>query len=168
MTVSCIPRDKAVFLLLSDEGPFTKYILCFLEAVTKEHATLAKELLTPLFHYVCPGNATFCSADVGVDMCIFLAYVLELPEGEHLINSVRVRYRRGHFCFVFLPCSIFFSISSRLDFSFYYIVILELCLCCPYHNNSGHKPGLMSVSIPSVPYERNARLLLYAASFSSN
>ena len=78
---------------------------------------------------------------------------------------MRVRYRQdhSHFCFVFLPCSIFFSISSRFDFSIYYIVILELCFCCLYHNNSGHYPGLMPVSIPSVPYERNAPLLLCAA-----
>ena len=52
---------------------------------------------------------------------------------------------RGHsyFCFFFLPISSFFLISPRLDFSFYNVVIPELCFL--FYNNRGHYTGLILV-----------------------
>ena len=55
---------------------------------------------------------------------------------------------RGHsyFCFFFLASSGFFLISPRLDFSFYNVVIPELCFL--FYNNRGHYTGLILVCIP--------------------
>ena len=62
---------------------------------------------------------------------------------------------RGHsyFCFFFLPSSSFFLISPRLDFSFYNVVIPELCFL--FYNNRGHYTGLILVCIPFSVFERN-------------
>ena len=62
---------------------------------------------------------------------------------------------RGHsyFCFFFLPSSSFFLISPRLDFSFYDVVIPELCFL--FYNNRGHYTGLILVCIPFSVFERN-------------
>ena len=62
---------------------------------------------------------------------------------------------RGHsyFCFFFLPSSRFFLISPRLDFSFYNVVIPELCFL--FYNNRGHYTGLILVCIPFSVFERN-------------
>ena len=45
--------------------------------------------------------------------------------------------------FFFLPCSSFFLISPRLDFSFYNVVIPELYFL--FYNNRGHYTGLILV-----------------------
>ena len=48
--------------------------------------------------------------------------------------------------FFSLPSSSFFLISPRLDFSFYNVVIPELCFL--FYNNRGHYTGLILVCIP--------------------
>ena len=57
------------------------------------------------------------------------------------------------FVFFFLPSSSFFLISPRLDFSFYNVVIPELCFL--FYNNRGHYTGLILVCIPFSVLERN-------------
>ena len=67
------------------------------------------------------------------------------PAPSGAFPLVRVRCRPGALLllFFFLPISRFFLISPRLDFSFYNIVIPELCFL--FYNNRGHYTGLILV-----------------------
>ena len=77
------------------------------------------------------------------------------PAPSGAFPLVRVRCRPGALLllFFFLPSSSFFLISPRLDFSFYNVVIPELCFL--FYNNRGHYTGLILVCIPFSVFERN-------------
>ena len=77
------------------------------------------------------------------------------PAPSGAFPLVRVRCRPGALLllFFFLPSSSFFLISARLDFSFYDVVIPELCFL--FYNNRGHYTGLILVCIPFSVFERN-------------
>ena len=77
------------------------------------------------------------------------------PAPSGAFPLVRVRCRPGALLllFFFLPSSSFFLISPRLDFSFYNVVIPELCFL--FYNNRGHYTGLILVCIPFPVFERN-------------
>ena len=71
------------------------------------------------------------------------------PAPSGAFPLVRVRCRPGALLLLFffsLPSSSFFLISPRLDFSFYNVVIPELCFL--FYNNRGHYTGLILVCIP--------------------
>ena len=57
------------------------------------------------------------------------------------------------FVFFFYLVQIFFLLSPRLDFSFYNVVIPELCFL--FYNNRGHYTGLILVCMPFSVFERN-------------
>ena len=66
------------------------------------------------------------------------------PAPSGAFPLVRVRCRPGALLlFFFLPISSFFLISPRLDFSFYNVLIPELCFL--FYNNRGHYAGLILV-----------------------